>query len=251
MDFVYLASGTFLMGSYDAEPERRPSEIPHEVKIPQGFYIGATEVTQAQWMTVSRENPSAFPGDQRPVERISWYDAVVFCNALSLRDGLEPCYKIEGRDVTWDHTANGYRLPTEEEWEYACRAGSETAFNTGPCITTLQANLDCRQQLPRCAEGSGRGKTTEVGSFPPNPWGLYDMHGNVEEWCWDYYRKDPRIKNSDSYENIEPYRCLRGGGFGSTPSRGRSAARGASFPRVNSDQIGMRLVRSAPSVPTN
>jgi formylglycine-generating enzyme required for sulfatase activity len=249
MDFVYLPPGSFQMGSHDAEPERRPSEILHEVTIRQGFWIGTTEVTQAQWLTVAEDNPSAFPGPDRPVERISWYDAVAYCNALSRRDGLRPCYRIDGKVVTWDRTADGYRLPTEEEWEYACRAGTTTAFANGRCLTVEDANVDCRSQLPRCAEAPGRGETVPVGGFPPNAWGLHDMHGNVEEWCWDLYRKDPRTASPDTVltTNAEPYRCLRGGGFSSPPARCRSAARGATFPRIHSDQSGLRLARSAPA----
>jgi formylglycine-generating enzyme required for sulfatase activity len=197
--FVFIRGGTFLMGSPESEPERTDdgsmgNETQHQVTV-DSFYMGKYEVTQAEYMAVGGTNPSRFKGDDRPVECVSWYDAVEYCNARSIKEGLTSAYTIDknlkdpnnrapmGYDirwtVTWNRSANGYRLPTEAEWEYACRAGTTTPFSTGGNITGKDANYVEKN-------------TTPVGSFAPNPWGLYDMHGNVWEWCWDWFAAYPR-----------------------------------------------------------
>jgi len=172
-EMVLISGGTFQMGSPSNEADRKDNEKQHQVTV-GSFYMGKYEVTQKEYQEVMGMNNSYFNGDNLPVENVNWYQAVNYCNRLSQRDGLTPAYTVNGTDVTWNQNANGYRLPTEAEWEYACRAGTTTPFNTGNNITTNQANFKSL-------------KTTEVGSFAPNPWGLYDMHGNVWEWCWDIY----------------------------------------------------------------
>ncbi|MDP6462243.1 MAG: protein kinase, partial [Gemmatimonadota bacterium] len=140
--FVEIPAGSFTMGSASGESGRGGDEKQHQVTLTRGFSMSATEVTQAQWESVMGSNPSRFKGGALPVEKVSWFDAVKFCNALSEGAGLQAAYQIRGESVEWDRDANGYRLPTEAEWEYACRAGTETAFSTGACLSTDQANYD-------------------------------------------------------------------------------------------------------------
>jgi len=195
VDMVKIEGGTFTMGSPKDEHGRTSDEIQHQVTL-SGFYIGKYEVTQKQYEAVMDYNPSYFKGANLPVEKVSWYNAVEFCNKLSKKEGREPVYtmtdverngsNISEAKVTADWSKNGYRLPTSAEWEYACRAGTTTAFNTGNNITTEQANFG-KEGVSIFEEAAGKKtRTTPVGTFKPNAWGLYDMHGNVYEWCWDW-----------------------------------------------------------------
>ena len=138
-DFVQINGGSFTMGSPEDERWRENDEVQHQVTVGP-YLIAKYEVSQADYRSVTGVNPSYFQGDNRPVEMVSWYDAVRFCNALSLSEGLEPAYSIDGTEVTWNRDANGYRLPTEAEWEYACRAGTDSPFSTGRNITVEQSN---------------------------------------------------------------------------------------------------------------
>src|SRR5262249_18504999 len=154
----------------------------HRVRITRPFYLGVTEVTQGQYQAVMGENPSQFKtSDDLPVDNVSWFDAVKFCDRLSERENRKPCYLIDGDQVSITG-GNGYRLPTEAEWEYACRAGSATAFGFG----------DDEARLGGLAwfSGNSGGKTHPVAQRQANAFGLYDMHGNVWEWCWDAYDAD-------------------------------------------------------------
>jgi formylglycine-generating enzyme required for sulfatase activity len=139
--FVLIPAGTFTMGSPASEVDRSSNETQHQVTL-SSFYMGRYEVTQKEWVAVMGSNPSYFKGDDLPVEQVSWYDVIDYCNKRSIKEGLTPAYTVSGTTVTCNWKANGYRLPTEAEWEYACRAGTTTPFNTGNNITTAQANYN-------------------------------------------------------------------------------------------------------------
>jgi len=242
-NIVKINGGTFMMGSSADEPERNSGEIQHQVTV-NSFYMGRYEVTQKEYKEIMGTNPSSFKGDNLPVEYVSWYDAIEYCNKLSQKEGLIPAYKRNGDRVTWNRNANGYRLPTEAEWEYACRAGTTTPFSTGNNITTSQANYDGNYPYNNNANGKYRKKTTAVGSFLPNAWGLYDMHGNVWEWCWDWFG------NYFNGSQIDPMgvssgtgRMNRGGSFNDRAKSLRSAYRSSSDPNGRYGNLGFRLVR--------
>jgi formylglycine-generating enzyme required for sulfatase activity len=246
--FVLVKGGTFTMGSPASEPERAPAvddEVQHKVTV-SPFYIGKYEVTQLEYEAVTGENPSHFKGDDLPVENISWYDAIAYCNKRSEQEELIPAYTITGGNVIWDKSANGYRLPTEAEWEYACRAGTTTPFSTGANITTDQANYDGNEPYNRNAKGESRKKTVSVGSFKSNPWGLYDMHGNVWEWCWDRWGSGYEYALSEiDPKGAGPASChVRRGGSWSTNAGGlRSAYRGNIT--YHFENLGFRLARTS------
>ncbi|GBC60255.1 hypothetical protein DENIS_1206 [Desulfonema ishimotonii] len=163
MNFVFIQPGTFMMGSPEDEPGRDDDETLHKITLTNGFYMQTTTVTQGQWKAVMGNNPSYFKecGDNCPVESVSWDDAQAFIVKLG------------------QSGSDGYRLPTEAEWEYACRAGTDTPFAFGKCLSTDQANYDGDYPLQGCPKGKYRKKPVPVASFDPNDFGLYDMHGNV------------------------------------------------------------------------
>jgi len=230
IEFVWIPPGSFRMGSPPGEPEDvRPAPV-HEVRLTHGFWMARTEVTQAEWQRVMGDNPSWFPecGPRCPVERVNWYDVRSFIERLRQRSD-QP----------------GLRLPTEAEWEYACRAGTTTAFSTGADLTTGQANYDGRMPYPGRPEGGFRGGPTPVASFAPNPWGLYDMHGNVWEWTEDEYCPyatgpvtDPIGACGSGIENI------RGGSWYFSASSARCGRRYTHKPEDRGFSIGFRLVRA-------
>ena len=235
-NMVRIHGGTFTMGSPVSESGREKDEGPQHKVTVSSFYMGRYEVTQKEYQAVMGTNPSNFKGDNLPVENVSWYDAIEYCNKRSQIAGLTPAYTINGDNVTWNRNANGYRLPTEAEWEYACRAGTTTAYNTG-------ANINDNTGWYNANSGS---KTHPVGQKPANAWGLYDMHGNVWEWCWDRLgsyssgsQTDPMGAASDSY------RVRRGGGWGSSAegAGARSALRVSGDPDFRYYNLGFRLVR--------
>lgn len=187
------------------------------------YEIGAFPVTQARYALVTDERPSAAHGERLPVESVSWWDAVRFCNALSRREGLTPVYQLHsgGEDIEWDRSADGYRLPTEAEWEHACRAGT-----TGPRYGPLDEIAWYR--------GNSQERIHEVGGRQPNAWGLYDMLGNVWNWCWDIY--DAEVYGT--------YRVLRGGGWFDEHWSCRASVRRRSHPTFRVDDVGFRLART-------
>ncbi|WP_445308303.1 formylglycine-generating enzyme family protein [Microcoleus vaginatus] len=198
LEMVYIPGGTFMMGSPATEERREESESPqHQVTVP-AFYAGKYPITQAQWQAVMGNNPSYFKGEKRPVDTVSWDDAVEFCGKLSQQTGKK------------------YRLLSEAEWEYACRAGTTTPFHFGETITSDLVNHNGSSPYANAPKGLNRRKTIDVGSFPPNAFGLYDMHGNVWEWCSDQWYENYNATPTDG-SSWEPgtnnTRLLRGGSW--------------------------------------
>lgn len=254
--FIKITGGTFEMGSPESENWRGSDETLHTVQV-SDFFISPYEVTQAEYREVMGENPSNFAGDSLPMENISWLDAVRYCNARGERDGLMPVYQIDGQNVSWDRSADGYRLPTEAEWEYACRAGTTTPFNTENSPSAEEANYYGHypyeiegnyfsQENIQTKPGKYRETTIPVGSFVPNAWGLYDMHGNVGEWVWDYYGVYKEDTQADPVGAAGgTHRVYRGGGWNDFAKNMRSAYRAAMQQDMGSFNIGLRLVLNA------
>ncbi len=234
LDMIWIEPGTFLMGSPEDELGRWDDETQHEVTLTQGYWMGKFEVTQAQYEAIMGKNPSYWKGADLPVECVSWFDATNFCARLT---ALE---KAAGRLPA----GYEYTLPTETQWEYACRAGTTTALNNGKSLTSVYGvcpNLDevgwyeyNSGQYDSDGVWMGKGKTYPVGQKQPNAWGLYDMHGNVYEWCLDWY---------PGYEGS--YRVHRGGSWHSSARCCRSAFRGYSDPSGYWNDSGFRVALSA------
>ncbi len=244
MKLVLIPAGEFDMGSDASDPGALPNEQvagkKHRVRITRPFYLGTTEVTQGQYRAVTDANPSFFKGsDDLPVEQVSWLDAIRFCNALSTKEGLTPFYRIEGDDVSVpDWKGPGYRLPTEAEWEYACRAGpgGAGAYGFG----------DDAAQLGRHAwyKANSEGKIHPVGQKVPNAWGLFDMHGNVWEWCWDRfgaYEAGPVVDPVGPSDGSD--RVIRGGSWSHAAESCRAAFRFRNSPTRTNYNLGLRLAR--------
>lgn len=243
--FVYVRGGTFEMGSPTTEIGRGPYENQHWVYL-SPFYIARYEVTQAQYAALNPGYAVTFPN--RPADNISWYDAVEFCNRLSDLEGLTRAYNTTNVLVPG---ADGYRLPTEAEWEFACRAGTTTPFYFGTCLDSSdEANFNGALSIyPSCNAGLNLGRAADAGSYQANGWGLYDMHGNAFEWCTDGWDVAPYP--SSVYENplinpvgSGPDNVVRGGRFSSPAAGCRSAQRNYSNPSDTNHIIGFRLVRS-------
>ena len=238
VEMVLVPAGRFVMGD-DSEDDEQPA---HPVRI-SAFYMDVREVTQASYQSLMGKNPSKFAATESPVERLSWYAATQYANMRSLREGLTPCYDPE--TLQCDFAADGYRLPTEAEWEFACRAGTTTRWSFGSDKATLGKHAWFKENA---------GKTTHpIGQKSPNPWGLYDMHGNVAEWCNDFYGEgygpegevaDPRGPASGEE------RVLRGGSWASSAQGCRSSARASQPPGLADvcfgyEAYGFRCVRRA------
>ncbi|MGF1477967.1 MAG: formylglycine-generating enzyme family protein [Cyanophyceae cyanobacterium] len=242
LDMILIPSGSFLMGTEDREIDRlcetyssehfRTEGPQHRVTLPTFFFIGRYPITQAQWRAVAslplinrklEPDPSIFEGDNRPVENVSWYEAVEFCDRLSR------------------HTGREYRLPTEAEWEYVCRAGTTTPYYFGDTITSELANYE-----------RNREETSPVEEYPANAFGISDMHGNVWEWCLDHWHDSYKDTLEELKQNgnkrltgkKSANRTLRGGSWSYTPEACRSAFRNYDYPDLRNDIIGFRVVCS-------
>ena len=218
LEMVLIPAGRFMMGSPKKEEGRCDDETQHEVTLTKPYYMGKYEVTQEQWKSVMGKNPSDTKGAKLPVTDVSWEDCQEFIKKLNMK------------------TNGGYRLPTEAEWEYGCRAGTTTAYSFGAKIMPSDANYD----------DSGIGKPISVGSYKPNTFGLYDMHGNVWEWCEDRKADYPKgVVIDPKGPATGEYRVLRGGSFLDDVSDARSSDRGYYTPTSRYDLVGFRLARTA------
>jgi formylglycine-generating enzyme required for sulfatase activity len=259
---VLIPAGTFTMGSPTSELWREADETQHQVTLTRSMYVSTCEVTQSEWQAVMGWNESSFPGAQKPVEQVTWFDAVSYCNQRSIRDGKTPAYTITdemalGRHiisaaVRWNPAAIGYRLLTEAEWEYACRATSTLAFCNGAieiryCLP-VDSNLGrvgwyCGNTSPGSTYS---GSTHAVGGKAANAWGLKDMHGNVWEWCWDWYGPLSGNATDPTGPTSGALRVRRGGGWFNYASDCRSASRLYYLPDGRSEHLGFRLAMNAP-----
>ena len=249
---IRVEGGSFLMGSPEGEPGRRDGETLHRVEL-SAFLLAARELSFAEYDLFCEATGRPRPGDSgfgrggRPALDLSWTDAVAYCNWRSLREGREPCYRGGGPDPEWDRGADGYRLPTEAEWEYACRAGSVSAYSFGEGIGPELANYDGSTASGGAPPEAHRRRTLPAGSFAPNAWGFYDMHGNVWEWCWDWRGPYPAGSSRDPRGAASgEERVLRGGSFCNTPDRLRSAFRYGAWPEASIPPFGLRLAMNAP-----
>jgi formylglycine-generating enzyme required for sulfatase activity len=228
LEMLWVKPGSFTMGSPGSETDRYDDERQHQVTLGKGFYLGKHEVTQSQWERVMGNNPSQFKGTDRPVEKVSWDDAVAFCKKLTEME--------ERAGRLFDGMA--YQLPTEAQWEYACRAGTRSAFSRGESLTSSQASIS-----------EGPPETSEVGSYLANPWGFHDMHGNVWEWCVDWYGEYPLGTSPDPVGPADgSARVGRGGSWFNAASSARCASRGSIAPGSSNGTLGFRLsLRSMPA----
>jgi formylglycine-generating enzyme required for sulfatase activity len=237
MEFASIPAGKFLMGSPKTEKERDPDETQHEVTLTQGFRMGVHEVTQAQYEQVMGKNPSFSKGATLPVEQVSYDDALAFCKKLSDL----PAEKAAGHK---------YRLPTEAEWEYCCRAGTSTPFHFGNELNGTQANCDGTTPYGTTQNGPFHRKTTPVGSYPPNAWGLYDMQGNVWEWCADRYSDyTERPVTNPLGSEVGSICVVRGGSWLDVAADCRSANRIRLDPSFRNYGLGFRLALSSSGIP--
>ena len=229
MEFLYAPPGSFRMGSGPEVLGRRDDESRHGVELTKGFYLGRYEVTQGEWLAVMDENPSQFAdcGPRCPVETVSY---------LKIQEFME---RLEKRSL-----GNRFRLPSEAEWEYACRAGTQTPFSTGEGLTTDEANFDGRYPYGDHPSGAYRASPVPVGSYPPNPWGFCDLHGNVWEWCEDWYAPHPpgSVRDPRGPEWGE-LRVIRGGSWYFGADSARSSLRYTHRPQDDGFSLGFRLIR--------
>jgi formylglycine-generating enzyme required for sulfatase activity len=221
--FVRVDAGTFSMGG-------------NQVRISKGFYMSDHEVTQKEWVDVMGSNPSYFKGDTLSVESVSWYEAIEYCNKRSVKEGLSPAYTVSGTNVTWNKNASGYRLPTEAEWEYAARGGNKSKGYEYSGSSSVDGAA--------WYTGNSGGKTHPVKTKSANELGVYDMSGNVREWCWDWYGSygsGAQIDPTGASSGTD--RVNRGGSWDDSAANVRSAARGYNTPSYRFSYRGFRLVR--------
>ncbi len=255
MTLKLIPAGAFMLGSPDDDKEAEKDEEPsHRVRISKPFYLGVYEVTQGQYEAVMGNNPSYFSANgggkdrvagqstfRYPVERVSWLEAIQFCNKLSEMKGKKPFYEVDGKEIRVpDWNGQGYRLPTEAEWEYACRAtaSTPTLFSFGDKALELG--------LYGWFDGNSEQRTHPVGQKRPNGFGLYDMHGNVFEWCWDWY-SEGHYNKSAADDPTGPARAtsrvIRGGGWSYIPRFIRTAYRSRYTPVNRGNFLGFRVAR--------
>jgi len=248
-DWVWVEPGRFTMGRPPHPNYESDSDLPHTVTLTRGFWVQRFPVTQAAWKTRMKNNPSkharAADAAQRPVENVSWLDAVAYCNALSRKHKRQPAYTLHGAQgkpgskktpltassVTWDREADGFRLLTEAEWEYACRAGTQTITHAEGSSADDYKDTDAVLAPVAWYAGNAGTQTHPIGTRQPNPWGLHDMLGNVTEWVWDW---SASYDTADATDPTGPEegscRVIRGGSWGDYPSSVTSCARNNASP---------------------
>lgn len=253
---ILLPGGSFSMGSPESEPWREADETQHTVTV-SAFYVDPYEVRQADYEAVMGENPSYFRGADLPVESVTWYDAVEYCNRLSVQNGLTPAYTVEGDTVLWDRSANGYRLLTEAEWEYAARAGTATRYNVGDQVHSDSVNFEgsypynietnyVSRTDPTVVTSRYRGATLAGDALAPNAFGLYHTHGNVSEWVFDLYGAYDLTETADPAGAASgALRVNRGGSYLDFGRHLRSACRSAANPLDADRTLGFRIGRNA------
>ena len=258
--YVHIPSGTYQRGSPDNEPGRTSEETLHRVTITRDFFMKSTEVTQDEWAALMAANPSGFRacGGACPVENITWYMALAYANAVSVQEGLKPCYLEPQFNTTYESVdaqsnrapiwesgpeCEGYRLPTEAEWEYAARAGATTAFHNGSL--TDQGCEDTGLDAIAWYCGNSDNMTHPVAQKEPNAWGIYDVAGNVWEWTWDGldpYAEEPLSDPVGPPE--DSLRIQRGGSWSFSATFCRSASRTGVAPSERGNEAGLRLART-------
>jgi formylglycine-generating enzyme required for sulfatase activity len=240
---VMVEGGTFLQGS--AEAPYATTERVHETTV-SSFLIASTETTQALWREVMSANPAKFKSDDRPVDTVSWLDAVKFCNELSVRDGLTPAYVFVGSSVEWKRDADGYRLPTEAEWEYAARGGRYGADAETPLKKAPYSGGTDADAVAWFDRNSGK-SSQPVARKAANQLGLFDMSGNVWEWCWDWYGEYPKESGVDPIapSNGSNVRVMRGGAWFTPLNLLRVTYRYWNAPTFKVNSVGFRLARNA------
>lgn len=245
MPMVRVPSGTFTMGSAYDQWGRDDDERPHEVTLPE-YWIGATEVTRAQWRAVMGSDAPGCGsgcGDEHPVTQVAWEDAVRFANTLSSQLGLQECIRNDFGSWLVTPGCDGFRLPTEAEWERAARAGTSTPFSFGEAENLCTYANGSTAVEPGCTDVYE--ELAPVRSFPANPWGIYDMHGNAREWVWDWYGPYPSSPVVDPLgPDFGSSRGLRGGAYDNADRFLRSSFRDSISPTISTIDIGFRVVRS-------
>ena len=239
---VLIPPGTFVMGSPESEKGHFSNEVQHEVTLTKGFYMMKTQVTQKLWKEITGENPSRFKGEDNPVEKVSWFDCVKAANKLSEKMGYEKVYEINGEDVKMNLKANGYRLPTEAEWEYVARGGEDFKYAGSNNLSEVAwygyFDDDDKNRTITKEE------TKAVGQKKSNGYGLYDMSGNVWEWCWDWYGDYPKgsVVDPEGVENAS-LRVYRGGSWVLYAKFCRVANRNNGSPADRGSNLGVRFLR--------
>lgn len=253
---VLVKGGSFVMGSPTTERQRNADEKQHTVTV-NDFYCDAYEVQQKDYERITGKNPSTYKGESLPVQNVSYFDALEYCNLKSKAEGLQEVYTLQGKEVFFNRNANGYRLLTEAEWEYACRAGTTTIFNTGNWNHVEEANYQgiypylieenyMHHTEKNVVTGKVRNKPIAVNSLKPNAFGLYNMHGNVSEWVFDFYGEyDVSDSANPAGAKTGIYRVNRGGAFNDFGKHLRSAYRSATNPQDSDENLGFRIARSA------
>ncbi len=238
LELVPIRNAEVTLGALNRDRSAAPDEKKHTMTLSKGYYISQTEVTQELWQAVMGENPSKNKDPARPVDSISWFDAIQFCNALSKLRNMKPVYTIEGDQVAWDPSVRGFRLPTEAEWEYAARGGESVIFSG-----SYEVDVGWYVQ-------TSKGRSHAVGELKPNAWGLVDMSGNVAEWVWDWYPcerdkpcEEPYPPESADYKGPQSgsERVIRGGSFKDFKKSLRSSARQSLAPQESRTYVGLRI----------